>query len=431
MAILHDSLLENLDEYREGFLNADPFKHVLIPNFFDDAVVEKMLRQFPKPNPDEMINEYGEPSQKFTCPDVRNIGPIYRKIDDFIRSPRFANIMKKLTGIDDLLYDPEYHGAGTHDNFSGQGMDPHVDFNLHRTTGYHRRINAIIYLNEEWEESWGGCLQVHKNPWDPENDYTKTFLPLKNHCVLFETNEISWHGFKPVTHPTNNHISRKSFTIYMYTKERPVDEVANKHATVYVPRPLPDHLVAGHTLTEQDVTELRNNFSGRNAMVKYLYDEEKHKNGVINTLGEFRENFKIPFQGFVSQDGPVSGIHGNLGVEKRLAFSVAGAHHNDRFSFDFRLPEFLKTQSVKLSVNGEEIGRYANDSGHLKGEIALDPLAETHSFEFLFDVSKSPFDANIAPDRRKYAAFIETMAFLPKQMSRRKRIAAFLRRQSS
>lgn len=257
--ILHDDLINNLDGYRKEFLNADPFKHVLIPNFFHDDVVKKILKQFPKPNPEEMINEYGEPSQKFACPDVRNIGPIYRKIDNLIRTPKFAEMMKKLTGIDDLLYDPEYHGAGTHDNFSGQGMDPHVDFNLHRSTGYHRRINAIIYLNEEWEEEWGGCLQVHKNPWDPANDYTKTFLPLKNHCVLFETNEISWHGFKPVTHPTNPNISRKSFTIYMYTKERPVTEVAEKHATVYVPRPLPDHLKPGYQLTQADLTSLNHN----------------------------------------------------------------------------------------------------------------------------------------------------------------------------
>src|SRR5438270_7735672 len=63
--------------------------------------------------------------------------------------------MSELTGIPGLLYDPEYHGAGTHDNHDGQGMDPHVDFNLHRSTGYHRRINAIIYLNGSWDPKWG------------------------------------------------------------------------------------------------------------------------------------------------------------------------------------------------------------------------------------------------------------------------------------
>ncbi|WP_395173049.1 2OG-Fe(II) oxygenase [Roseibium alexandrii] len=164
---------------------------ILHPNFFQEDVLSRILQQFPVPKAEEMVNEFGVPNRKYACHDVRNIGPVYKEIDDYISGQEFANIMGELTGIRDLLYDPEYHGAGTHDNMSGQGMDPHVDFNFHRTTGYHRRLNAIIYLNDEWKEEWGGCLQVHKDPWDPANDWTKTYLPLKNRCVLFETNEYS------------------------------------------------------------------------------------------------------------------------------------------------------------------------------------------------------------------------------------------------
>jgi Rps23 Pro-64 3,4-dihydroxylase Tpa1-like proline 4-hydroxylase len=70
----------------------------------------------------------------------------------------------------------------------------HVDFNLHRITGYHRRINAIIYLNKEWREEWGENLELHKNPWDFESDEIISYLPLFNHCVLFETNGYFWHA---------------------------------------------------------------------------------------------------------------------------------------------------------------------------------------------------------------------------------------------
>ena len=140
--------------------------------------------------------------------------------------------MRDLTGIEGFLYDPEYHGAGTHENLVGQGMDPHIDFNLHRNTGYHRRINAIIYLNEEWKEEWGGSLQIHKNPWEPETDEIQTFLPLKNRCILCETNEYSWHGFEQIRHPTNPNPSRKSFTVYMYTKYRHLEEIGDKHGTL-------------------------------------------------------------------------------------------------------------------------------------------------------------------------------------------------------
>src|SRR5436309_1153666 len=229
--ILHDAMTSNIAELRRRIAEAKPFRHVLIENFFAADVVSDLIRQFPVPDATKMVNEFGHGSKKFARHDVRNIGPVYAELDDYIRSPKFAALMSELTGIPGLLYDPEYHGAGTHDNHDGQGMDPHVDFNLHRSTGYHRRINAIIYLNESWDPKWGGNLELHKNPWDPEGDEVIAFPPFKNHCVLFETNEYSWHGFHAVSVPDGKEISRKSFTIYMYTKERPVIEIgANRYS---------------------------------------------------------------------------------------------------------------------------------------------------------------------------------------------------------
>src|SRR5438067_13793650 len=177
--ILHDAMTSNIAELRRRFAEAKPFPHVLIENFFAADVVSDLIRQFPVPDPTKMVNEFGRGSKKFARHDVRNIGPVYAELDDYIRSPKFAALMSALTGIPGLLYDPEYHGAGTHDNHDGQGMDPHVDFNLHRSTGYHRRINAIIYLNESWDPKWGGNLELHKNPWDPEGDEIIAFPPFK------------------------------------------------------------------------------------------------------------------------------------------------------------------------------------------------------------------------------------------------------------
>lgn len=232
--VINPEVVDKANLLNREFSKAEPFRHVLIKNFFTEETVKKVINEFPKPEKDKMFDEFGNPNKKMACHDVRDIGGAYRKLDDCIRSEAFSEFMGKLTGIPNLLYDPEYHGAGTHDNYSTQGMDPHVDFNLHRTTGYHRRINAIIYLNRQWEEEWGGCLDLHKNPWEPDQDWKKTIVPLANHCILFETNEYSWHGFEPISIPEGEDIkSRKSFTIYMYTKERPQSELAEKHGTVY------------------------------------------------------------------------------------------------------------------------------------------------------------------------------------------------------
>lgn len=153
-------------------------------------------------------------------------------------------------------------------------MDAHVDFNLHRTTGYHRRFNAIIYLNKEWRKEWGGNLELHTNPWDFENDKIVSYPPLFNHCVLFETNEHSWHGFQRVQMPDGREISRKSFTTYMYTKDRPANEIAAKHGTTYVQPGPPKHFRPGYTLTADDVQELKMAFKRRNAYLQAMYQRE-------------------------------------------------------------------------------------------------------------------------------------------------------------
>ena len=105
----------------------------------------------------------------------------------------------EISGIPDLLYDPDYLGGGTHENLAGQDLDPHVDFNLHPRFGWYRRLNLLVYLNPEWDENWGGCLELHRDPHlPPAQDPVKRVLPLMNRAVLFETSERSWHGFEAV-----------------------------------------------------------------------------------------------------------------------------------------------------------------------------------------------------------------------------------------
>jgi hypothetical protein len=292
MPILAAELFDKADSYRKKFDTAKPFRHVLIPEFFDPAIAEAMLAEFPVPRESEMINEFGIKNRKFACRDVRSIGPTYCLIDDYISSPEFAQIMEQITGIQGLLYDSIYQGAGTHENLSGQGMDAHVDFNVHPATKHHRRFNAIIYLNKEWKEEWGGNLELHTNPWDFENDQIVSYPPLFNHCILFETNEYSWHGFQRLQMPDGREISRKSFTIYMYTRERAANEIAPTHGTIYVQPGPPKRFQAGYTLTADDIQDLKIAFVRRNGYLQGMYQRESQLLTQIDNLTKAVEHLK-------------------------------------------------------------------------------------------------------------------------------------------
>jgi hypothetical protein len=64
-------------------------------------------------------------------------------------------------------------------------------------------------------------------------DLIGKFAPILNRCVIFETSEISFHGHpKPLNAPEG--INRKSIATYYYTVDRPAEQTAAEHNTIYV-----------------------------------------------------------------------------------------------------------------------------------------------------------------------------------------------------
>ena len=283
--LLDSGLQRNSDDLRKRFETAEPFRHVTLDQFLDPKFCGELMGGFPGFDATRALNERGEIGRKAVRPDVADIGPAYARFDRLMRSRKFLGLMSQVTGIPNLLYDPEYVGGGTHENLDGQELDSHVDFNFHPKRHWHRRLNLIVFLNREWDASWGGCLELLRDPLAPVVENRVTVVPLANHAVLFETTERSWHGFRKIGLPADNRgWSRRSIAVYFYTKERPAEETATSHATIYFQRPLPDRIRAGYTLTEGDVEELRNLLERRDTQMKFLYDRERRFSTLISSL---------------------------------------------------------------------------------------------------------------------------------------------------
>lgn len=177
--------------------------------------------------------------------------------------------MSRLTGIPDLLPDPNMYGGGTHENRHGQELDPHVDFNYDPPTKLHRRLNLLVYLNKDWKTEWGGAIELHSDPRNPSENQIVAFAPDFNRALIFETNEYSWHGFPKISLPEDKrHLSRKSISIYLYTLHRPEHEIVSEHSTFYVQRPLPAHIQAGHVLSDSDIQEINNLLARRDGWIR-------------------------------------------------------------------------------------------------------------------------------------------------------------------
>ncbi|MBT8060152.1 MAG: 2OG-Fe(II) oxygenase [Gammaproteobacteria bacterium] len=266
-------ILGSTGDFARRFMSARPFRHVAIDDFLAPDFCGELAAHFPRFEDEHALNEDGGVGGKATRPGVRELGPAYRRLDDLVRQDAFRDWVGQVTGIDDLQYDPQYFGGGTHENLHGQELDPHVDFNYHPISRQHRRLNLIIYLNEEWEDEWGGSLQLHRDPHiEPGRDEIVTLTPLMNRCVIFETTERSWHGFRRIDLPAaRRSLSRRSFALYFYTKTRPAEETGAEHSTIYVERHLPEHLHPGRVLSETDLEEIKNLLHRRDQHLQRLY----------------------------------------------------------------------------------------------------------------------------------------------------------------
>jgi hypothetical protein len=280
--MISKSVMSKAAAYRAAFQAAKPFKHVSIDAFFDEAEAEAALREFPPFDREYARNEFGEYGGKAVVSDIRAISPFYARLYDYFLSREFLTAMSAITGIDDLRGDPTLYGGGTHENLNGQTLDVHVDYNFQIEGGFHRRANLLLYLNKEWDPAWGGAIELHSNPRRPELDEFEQFNVIFNRAVIFETNEYSWHGFRTIHLPEDRlHLSRKCLSIYLYTPDRPPEEIAGPHSTFYVQWPFPAKFAVGRVLSAADVVELRTGYARRDQQIAMYERVEERLSGEL------------------------------------------------------------------------------------------------------------------------------------------------------
>lgn len=201
---------EQVEAAAPGYRGAAPFPHAVFQNVLslDPAVMD----DFPEPEWPAWT-ALGDTYQfrKFTCSNIEAIPEPFRGLIHDLCGPTFLRSLEKLTGISKLIPDPYLKGGGLHMSGPGGVLAPHTDFHLYEPLALYRRINVLVYLNDDWEESYGGCLELGE-PGKP----TKTVVPRWGTTMVFTTDNRSVHGFP---NPIVDGRWRKSIALYYYTAE--------------------------------------------------------------------------------------------------------------------------------------------------------------------------------------------------------------------
>ena len=239
--IFNETKLESLSQkHAQAYQGAAPFPHIYIDNFLDENLVKQASDAFPKGG-DFDFYKYENPLEKKLAFDQVNKLPA--PISDILvamNSAVFLRFLEDLTGIDGLIPDPYYRGGGIHRIEKGGKLDVHIDFNKHLKLKLDRRLNVILYLNDDWKPEYGGNLEIWKGHQDEtghvlEECVTK-ILPVLNRLAIFSTSEKSYHGHPDaLTCPDDR--CRQSIATYYYSNGRPAEEDVPAHSTTFIKRP--------------------------------------------------------------------------------------------------------------------------------------------------------------------------------------------------
>ena len=215
----YSKLYKQADLLADIYKNNKPFPSIYLDNFLSAKDYRKISAAFPKAN--DPI--WKTPSNKHTVgKSVTRNGDLGLKEYLFNENARrffyelnsglFLNFLEKLTGISGLICDPYFSEGGFHKTGQGGFLNIHADFSHSDRLNLERRVNLIFYLNDNWDDSYGGKLSLY----DQQLNAISSIAPIGNRIVIFSTSDTSFHGHpERLTCPKNKF--RKSIALYYYS----------------------------------------------------------------------------------------------------------------------------------------------------------------------------------------------------------------------
>ena len=224
-------LTADADSLRAQFLQGQPFPLVVIDNFLtvDGLNAIRSVQLTSSPSSKKRSSDYIFARNKFENPDLKSISPATAKLRADLLGDQFQGLLCEICG-ESVFIDPAFTGGGLHQGGKGSFLDMHVDFTHHPSNrNWARKLNLLLYLNPNWEPSYGGCLDLRNG----QTNESGSIEPIENRMVIMSSNEHTVHGYKAINFPTG--MLRTSIAAYAYSSRDKSKGVVKYKSTVWYP----------------------------------------------------------------------------------------------------------------------------------------------------------------------------------------------------
>lgn len=216
------------EKLKTNYQTAKPFPYIVIDNFLPEFILKKCKQEIMSHDiwhydtiswtQEFQQKKFYYPSDQTDMNEFQSKLPITTLVMDYLNSDEFLKFLCSLTGHSELFRDPKLTGGGIHRIKRGGKLAVHIDYNEHPETKRQRKLNVLIYLNEDWKSEWGGNLEL----WTKDLKSKEVEIePIFNRAVIFDIDNAP-HGHPiPLNSPEN--VDRYSLALYYFT-DNIVDE---------------------------------------------------------------------------------------------------------------------------------------------------------------------------------------------------------------
>jgi hypothetical protein len=205
-----------LPELSARFQSAKPFPHIVLDDFLDPESASLVMKEFANVTDVGWTSFAHVNERKLSHTKPEQWGATMRAVLQELQSQRFVQFLGAMSGVEGLLVDDSLAGGGLHQSQSGGFLNIHADYTVHpRHRRWERRINVLLYLNEEWPPEYGGDFEL----WSTDmKRCERVVAPTGNRVVIFRTSGDSFHGHpEPMRCPEG--VWRRSLALYYFTEE--------------------------------------------------------------------------------------------------------------------------------------------------------------------------------------------------------------------
>jgi len=218
--------------HRERYRAARPYPHAVFDGFLGQELASELATRFPGPeHPSWLRRDYREQAARLG--QLQRTG--FEGVDAGLRhllaefsSMAFLDFLSALTGVEGLIADPHFRGAGLSLTLPGGHLALHADFNRDRTRHLERKLSVLYYLGAEWQAEWGGALEL----WNADRTLCEaSYLPILDRLLVMDHGDDYFHGHPtPLACPEGRF--RATLAAYYYVAASTADE-ENSHGAIW------------------------------------------------------------------------------------------------------------------------------------------------------------------------------------------------------